>query len=513
MQARDYQTNIVETCKKKNCLVILPTGLGKTLIALMLAQERLKLFPQSKILFLAPTRPLVEQHYESFKKDFPDANKLDLHIFTGKINPSKRTEIWKKAQIIFSTPQCIHNDLENNLINLKEVSLLIEDEAHRCLKNYSYTFVVQAYKKQADYERIIGLTASPGSEKVKVKEICDNLNIEAVEVRTRESEDVIPYLQKLTYDLIKIEFPQEMQDIRVLLKAIYDKKIEELTNRKLIFTKYITKITLLELQTKFRNMIISGNKHFNILKGISICAQAIKISHALELLETQTLDTLFLYLNDMYKQANEKKSKGVVQIVNSKEFQDAYIMVAKLHENRFEHPKLQKLREIVLEEIKNNPNAKILIFSQYRDTVSRIDQELKANKIKSEIFIGQAKRKLVDGMNQKDQQMTLSRFKRGEINCLIATSIAEEGLDIPEVALVIFYEPIPSAIRKIQRAGRTARLKPGKLIILMTKGTRDESYHWAAHQKEKKMHKILENVKDDLEKDYDEKRQKTLKKY
>jgi len=512
MQAREYQSNIVETCKKKNCLVILPTGMGKTLIALMLAQERLKLYPNSKILFLAPTRPLVEQHYESFKKDYPEAEKYSMHIFTGKINPGKRAEIWQKAQIIFSTPQCIHNDLEHNLINLKEVSLLVEDEAHRCLKNYSYTFVVKAYKQQANHERILGLTASPGSEKEKVKNICDNLNIEAVEVRTRDSEDVMPYLQKLTYDLVKIEFPQEMRDIRVLLKSIYDKKVEELINRKLLFGR-ATKITLLELQNKLRNMVISGNKHFNVLRGISICAQAIKISHAIELLETQTLDTLFQYLNEMYKQANEKKSKGVVQIVNSKEFQDAYIITAKLHENRFEHPKLNKLKEIVLQEIKNNKDAKILIFSQYRDTVSRIDQELKANKIKSEIFIGQAKKKLI-GLSQKDQQVVLSRFKNGEINCLISTSIGEEGLDIPEVNLVIFYEPIPSAIRKIQRAGRTARLKPGKLIILMTQGTRDETYHWAAHQKEKKMHKILEDVKDDLENNYDKmqekKRQKDL---
>lgn len=82
MQPREYQTKIVETCKQKNCLVILPTGLGKTLIALMLAQERLKLYPKLKILFLAPTRPLVEQHYESFKKDFPHSQDYDMHLFT-----------------------------------------------------------------------------------------------------------------------------------------------------------------------------------------------------------------------------------------------------------------------------------------------------------------------------------------------------------------------------------------------------------------------------------------------
>ena len=187
-------------------------------------------------------------------------------------------------------------------------------------------------------------------------------------------------------------------------------------------------------------------------------------------------------------------------------------MVTKLHENRYEHPKLHKLREIALEEIKQNSNAKLLIFSQYRDTVSRIVQELKANNIKSEIFIGQAKKKLLDGLSQKEQQLILYKFKTGEINALVSTSIGEEGLDIPEVNAVIFYEPIPSAIRKIQRAGRTARLKPGKLIILMTKQTRDEIYHWAAYHKEKKMYSALDSVKKDLEKTnfQEKKEQKTL---
>ncbi len=71
-------------------------------------------------------------------------------------------------------------------------------------------------------------------------------------------------------------------------------------------------------------------------------------------------------------------------------------------------------------------------------------------------------------------------------------------MDIAEVSAVIFYEPIPSEIRKIQRAGRTARLKPGKLFILVTKDTRDVAYHYASKAREKKMHKTIENVKDNL---------------
>ncbi|MEM1535756.1 MAG: DEAD/DEAH box helicase [Candidatus Pacearchaeota archaeon] len=508
LQPRAYQLAIFETAKKHNTLVILPTGLGKTLIALLLAQERLRLDPKSKILFLAPTRPLVEQHYHYFKRNMKDAEKYEMHLFTGKINAKKRAEIWQKAQIIFSTPQCIMNDLKNNLINLEQVSLLIEDEAHRCLKNYSYTFVARKYLEQAKNPRVLGLTASPSHDASKIKEICKNLGIEAIEIRTRESPDVKPYLQKLTYMLIKVEFPQELKEIKDLLKKIYDKKIEELVKRKLLFTK-ATKTNLLELQTKLKNMITSGEKHFNVLKGASACAQAIKLQHALELLETQTVEALFLYLQELYNQAKQKKSKAVVQLVNAREFQDAYLLLSKLYEQKFEHPKLTKLKELLLEEIKNKPQIKTLIFSQYRDTVAKINDELVKQGIKSKIFIGQANKRL-NGLSQKEQQLILHEFREGKINVLISTSIGEEGLDLPEVDLVVFYEPIPSAIRKIQRAGRTARLKPGKLIILMTKGTRDEAYHWAAFHKEKKMYAILKDMKENLKK---EKKQKVLKEF
>ena len=91
-------------------------------------------------------------------------------------------------------------------------------------------------------------------------------------------------------------------------------------------------------------------------------------------------------------------------------------------------------------------------------------------------------------------------FKEGKINVLVATSIGEEGLDIPEVNAVIFYEPVPSAIRKIQRQGRTARLMPGKLVILITRKTRDESYHYASLAKERKMHGILRDLSENFRK-------------
>ena len=105
-------------------------------------------------------------------------------------------------------------------------------------------------------------------------------------------------------------------------------------------------------------------------------------------------------------------------------------------------------------------------------------------------------------MNQKEQKKIIQEFSSGEINILCATSIGEEGLDIPEVNIVIFYESVPSAIRKIQRGGRTARLMAGKLIMLITKDTRDESFYYVANAREKKMHKTIQEIKEDMSSDF-----------
>lgn len=497
---RKYQQDIYETCKEKNCLVVLPTGIGKTLIALMLSIYTQKKFPATKTLFLAPTKPLAEQHLNYFEKHLPELF-AELTLFTGKIDAEKRKKLWENSDIIFSTPQCISNDLKNNHYDLENVSLLVEDECHRCLKNYAYAYVAKKYKEQAKNQKILGLTASPGVDKGKINQIASNLDIEAIEIRTSESEDVKEYLQKLDIQIIKLEFPEELKIIDNLIKNIYKKKIEELKNRKLLFEPP-TKTNILKLQSRIMSSISSGNRHFNMLIGASVCAQAIKLSHLIELLETQTIYTSLNYIRSMYEQASKNQSKAVKQIINNKEFNQAYIKLNELSSKNIEHPKLQELKKLIKDEF-TKPNKKVIVFSQYRDTITKICKTLnEIPNVNAKVFIGQAKKNksgLSFGLSQKEQQEIINEFKQGKINLICATSIGEEGLDIPEVNAVVFYEPIPSAIRKIQRAGRTARLMAGKLIILITLDTLDEIFYYASKSREKKMYKSIESIKKDLD--------------
>jgi len=497
IEPREYQKKIFSSCKDKNCLVVLPTGLGKTLIALMVSIYTQKQFPATKTLFLAPTRPLAEQHLAYFQKHLPELF-AELTLFTGKTPANERKKIWERTEIIFSTPQCISNDLKNKLYSLEDASLLIVDECHRCLKNYAYTYISECYKEQAKNPKILGLTASPGTEKEKIKEIAINLGIDSIELRTRDSEDVKEYLQELEYNTIRLEFPDEFKEINLLIKSLYDKKVQELKNRRLLFGPP-TKTSIIKLQGQLMATMNFGQKDFNKLVGVSVAAQAIKIAHLIELFETQTLFTAANYIRSLYEQAAAKQSKAVINITKSLEFNQASIKINELLAKEIEHPKLLELISIMKDSITENPKNKTIIFSQFRDTVIKISEELnKISGIISKTFVGQAK-KQGSGLSQKEQQEIMNEFREGEINVICATSIAEEGLDIPEVNSVVFYEPIPSAIRSIQRRGRTARLMKGKSIVLLTLGTLDEIFYYTSMSREKRMYSSIESVKEDLD--------------
>ncbi len=497
VRPRDYQEGILKTCLDKNCLVVLPTGLGKTLISLMLAIERMKKFPGEKVLFLAPTKPLAEQHLGYFEKHLPELFG-EMSLFTGEVSPEKRKKMWKFSDIVFSTPQCIANDLKNRLYDLSGVCLLVEDEAHRCLKNYDYNYVASEYMKQSQNKRILGLTASPGSEKSRIREICKNLSIEAVELRTRESDDVKGYLQDLEFEKVFVDFPQDFSEIRDLIKRIFNDCVEGLRNRKLLYG-FPTKTEIINLQKKISHSVSMGNKNYNYLIGMSLCAQAIKLQHTLELLETQTLKGFNDYMKELMSQASAGKSKGVLKLVSRTEFKSAFERSNSMLANKIEHPKVKNVVQIVEKEISKNANAKIIVFTQFRETASAISNALNnLSGIRSKIFVGQAIKKGV-GLSQKDQKRIIGEFASGETNVLCATCIGEEGLDIPEVNAVVFYEPVASAIRTIQRSGRTARLSKGKIVVLMTKKTRDEAYYYASKRKEKRMHEAIHSIKGDFE--------------
>jgi Fanconi anemia group M protein len=496
VERRAYQQAIAEEAKRDSLMVVLPTGLGKTTIALLVLVERLK---RGKILFLAPTRPLVEQH-SSFLKEVLTIDASRIQTFTGTVLADRRAKLWEEARIIVSTPQIIENDLLSNRINLSDVALLIFDECHRAVGNYSYVYIAEKYMEHAKEPLVLGMTASPGSDKEKIREICTSLGVTRVESRTEYDADVAPYIFKKDFEWRGIDVPVEIRKLKRILDEVLEERIGELQKLGFIRKKRgrdISKTELLELR-KIIAAQLATQKHADLYKALSLQAEVLKLKHAIDLIETQGVFALRRYFERLKNEAlSPEGSKAAKRLLKDDKFVEAMSAVASYEG---EHPKLNALIEILREEIRVNPNLRIIVFTNYRDTAEMIisalrDMNLEKEGLRPVKFIGQASKAEDKGLKQKEQVEIINKFKEGIYNVLVATSVAEEGLDIPATDLVLFYEPIPSAIRSIQRKGRTARKKVGKIIVLIAKGTRDEAYYWLSRSKERAMRRRISEMR------------------
>lgn len=483
IERRMYQISIATTALTKNTLVVIPTGLGKTTIAALVIASRL-LNEDGKVLFLAPTKPLVEQHARFLKKVLKVEEIVSL---TGEVSPEKRKEMWERARIIVSTPQVIENDILTGRISLEDVILLVFDEAHRAVGNYAYVFIAREYMKTAK-KLILAMTASPGSDPERIMEVIQNLGIEAIEVRTEWDDDVAPYVGKKRIEWIKVEIPEEMKEVKEKLEDCVKTRLNRLREMGIEVPESSSKRDLLALQDAIQAEAAGGNSE--MFEALSILAEILKLQHAIELIETQGVRAVKSYLKKLVREAMSRGgSKAAKSIVNDPNFKKAVVALSKCGT---EHPKLEKLKEILREQFEKNPDSRIMVFTNYRDSAEMLVNELSAMFPVAK-FVGQASRDNDKGMRQKEQIETIEKFRNGEYKVLVATSVGEEGLDIPATDLVVFYEAVPSEIRAIQRKGRTGRGREGRIVVLVAKGTRDEAYYYSSMRKEKMMYdKILE---------------------
>ncbi len=460
IKPRLYQEKIFANSIKENTLITIPTGLGKTIIALMITLHKLN---KGKVMILAPTKPLVEQHYKTFINK-SDLTEEECTIITGKINPEKRKKEYNK-KVIFATPQTIRNDMIRRWININEYETIIFDECHKAIGDYAYTFIAKNYNNH-----IIGLSASPGSNEEQIRQICNNLKITRIESRTEEDEDVKKYVNKKQIINIRVELPDDFKQIINHLRKTLSKSLKELKKEGIIITSNQKKIRKTELLLMQKQAIKKQEYKTN-----SLIARTIKVMHALELIQTQGIKPLKDYFTTLKKQS----SKATTTLLRDEEFRKAMKIT---YESNEEHPKIKEIIKLI------KPNESNLIFTQYRTTAQLITDKINKEIGGARLFVGQK------GMSQKEQASILNSFRNKEFNTLVSTSISEEGLDIPVIDNAIFYEPVPSALRTIQRKGRVGRAKTGRVYVLITNGTVDESYYWVAKNKEKKLIRTIKNI-------------------
>ena len=495
-EARIYQQVLAaDVLKNGNTMIVAPTALGKTIIAILVAADRLQKLKGSKILILAPSKPLTIQHEENFKHFL----NVPCTSITGAVKTDEREKRWRESQVICATPQTVESDLLNERYSLNDVSLVVFDECHHAVGSYSYVYLASRYVKECQNHLILGLTASPGHDKNKIKEVCENLFIQDITIKTEEDPDVKPYFNPINIDWIKVEMGPRLEKIRDLVNKALKVRLKGLKDLGIINTVSVNKRDILKARSRVQRKIgQSVNPPKECFQAISILSAVINLQHALGLLESQGVAPF----NDYVGRLRKKTTRAAKNILLDPNFSKAVYLAKEAEEYGLEHPKMKKLIELLKLELgmdgqtrlkslrddgEDKDSPKIIVFTQFRDTLDMIHERCEKEGIKSVRFYGQGTSDGKKGLTQKEQKNIIKSFKTGNYDVLISTSVAEEGIDIPAVDLVILYEPVPSEIRMIQRRGRTGRKSSGRMKVLITKKTIDEGYYWTSVRRESRM--------------------------
>ncbi|MEM2850389.1 MAG: DEAD/DEAH box helicase [Candidatus Bathyarchaeia archaeon] len=515
IEPRKYQIDIAKSCLSTNTLVCLPTGLGKTVIAALVLAERFRERPSGKCLILSPTRPLILQHCNTMLTilDIPSSEFCTL---SGEISPTDRAELWMRCKVVFATPQALENDLVKGAINLNDVILIVFDEAHRAVGNYPYVFIAERYMQCGKDTLILGLTASPGSVKEKINELCRNLHIQHIEVRTERSPDVRPYIVPTQVEWHPVHLPPVFREIKQLLQSFLKEKLKLVKDygfMKNIRGEDATLKVLLGVKDEIRKEINkTSTPSISLHTAFTNILLAIKVIHAEELLESQGLAALSNYFEKLKSLSMRPGApKSVKTLLSDNRMKEAIELTNIALQEGLEHPKMDELVNVLKENLSLGRMRRAIIFTNYRETARTLTDLLNTiNGIKAVRFVGQTNKPDDRGLTQNEQAKLLAEFKAGNFNILVATQVAEEGLDISECDVVVFYDNVPSAIRFIQRCGRTGRCQPGKIVILVARETKDEAYYYIAKARERRMREVLMEMQDALGMMKDERKQPKL---
>ena len=487
VEARAYQIRSLQRALSFSSLMVMPTGFGKTAVEWMAMAAYLH-DGASKIVLIAPTTGLVEQQ-RTMAEEMLAIDPDQIVAYTGETGPGKREALWASARIIMATPQVIRNDAMNGIIDLATVALLIVDEAHHATGNHAYAQVGTLYQRTNPSGRVLAATASPGSNLRSINEVRTNLNAHNLDLSKRSDPLLSPYDVDMNIHTHVLTLPDELLTLIAPLRAHFDAEVKHLQQMGFLPKKEFIGTSDIERAQQSASRAIQQRdvRGYDAARKV---ADLRRIHILMNLLQTQGTSVAKAFLN----RAEEEGRKGRKT--------NRLLALPVVHQLRLTlnnidelHPKADLVESLVTAEIQQKPAGKILVFTEFRDSVERLVASLKhLPDIVPDAFIGQSSRGAQKGMTQKEQLAQLNRFRSGEINVLVATSVGEEGLDVPAADLVVLYEPVPSAVRAIQRRGRTARQRAGSVHVLIAKDTRDAYVHRASERQEENMHRLMNRL-------------------
>ena len=490
VQARAYQLEAVDEALAGSMLLVLPTAAGKTAVSWMLIAEILHR-NQGWVLFIAPTGALVNQHLKDLKKVIKNVEAISI---TGSNIPKKRKEMWKTSKIIVATPQVVRNDVLNDILSLEECSLLILDEAHHSTGKHAMVQSAEMFNSSSKNGLILGATASPGSNSMIVNEICGRLKIERIHIRKADEPMLKNYLSGLEIQEIIVNVPEKIKSLVTPLELW----INSIVNRERRLGRYVRTGPpsfggLKEAMNRAQHSIKLGDVRG--YASVSNIATAMTLNHLINHLLTQGITAAREFL-DTSSEMKNNPSKSIQNFHKDRRIIELRRSLTDMEEI---HNKVATVRRLVRHRLRRDPDSKVIVFASFRNTVESLEKALvDLRGVKSIQMIGQSERSGKKGLKPREQIEVLDKFRKGDYNVLVATSVAEEGLDIPSADLVIFYEPVASEIRTIQRRGRTGRHREGEVMVLIAEGTRDENMRKAAQKKEENMYRSVQRVRSKL---------------
>ncbi|XP_066177562.1 Fanconi anemia group M protein isoform X2 [Sylvia atricapilla] len=534
LPVRPYQERMAGAALLANTLVCLPTGLGKTFVAAVVMYNFYRWFPSGKVLFLAPTKPLVAQQMEACRRVMGIPSR-DMAEMTGGIQALGRRELWNTKRVFFLTPQIMVNDLSRGTCPAVEIKCLVIDEAHKALGNHAYCQVVRELSKYTNQFRVLALSATPGSDTKAVQQVISNLLIAQIEVCAEDSPEIQPYSHERQVEKIVVPLGEELVEIQntyiKVLEAFAGRliKVGVLSRREI---PSLTKYQIILARDQFRKN--PSAQHAGIHQGIieGDFALCISLYHGYELLLQMGIRSLFIYLWGIMD-GSKGLSRTKNELGRNRDFMELYqqlqemfsdiagtpeggsvckstAALEKKKEFVYSHPKLKKLEEIVIEHFKSwkqrcsdeaksessAEDTRVMIFSSFRDSVQEIAEMLARLRptVRAMTFVGHSTGKSTKGFTQKEQLEVVRRFREGGYNTLVSTCVGEEGLDIGEVDLIVCFDAQRSPVRLVQRMGRTGRRRHGRIVVILAQGREERTYNQSQCNK-RSIHKAISGNK------------------
>ncbi|GJQ13656.1 hypothetical protein GpartN1_g5447.t1 [Galdieria partita] len=492
---REYQFNIVRSALACNTLVCLPTGLGKTFIAAVVMYNFLRWYPEGKVVFMAPTKPLVRQQIEACYRVVGIPIEATAEM-TGAMKSEMRKTIWKSKNVFFVTPQIMKNDIDHGICPASEVVCVVFDEAHKATGRYVYCSVVEDLNRATGGSyRILALSATPGNTLSVIQHVIDNLQIAKVEFRTEDDPDTKPYTFHRRIESIVVPLGADLQRAKDLAMDLLSPFLNNLCNNQAFYERSSERVTIMKLLTardNWKQNFTPQTKEDHAKRSfvLSQFSLAVSLCYGINLLYSHGLVPFESFLESFESESKQGTGRLKKQIANREKFKQLRSITSELISSGVTHPKAQKCVEVLKHHFNETSascsgrveegtvSSRAIVFAQYRESVVELRRILAQHEplIHAMCFVGQApsasthKSQKTSGMSQKEQIEVLREFRKGTFNVLVSTSIGEEGLDIADVDLIISYDVISSPIRMLQRMGRTGRARAGQIVILLAEG-------------------------------------------